>query len=55
MGIKASSKQFQIKDTSQFNEDFIKNYNGEKDKGCSLEADVQYTEKSFELPNDLPF
>ena len=28
-----------IKDTSQFNEDFIKNYNGETDKGCFLEVD----------------
>ena len=34
-----------IKDTSQFNEDFIKNYNQESDKGYFLEVDVQYTEK----------
>ena len=33
-----------IKDTSQFNEDFIKNYNEESDKGYFLEVDVQYTE-----------
>ena len=31
-----------IKDTSQFNEDFIKNYN-----------DIQYIEKLHELHNDL--
>ena len=44
-----------IIDTSQFNEDFIKNYNEESDKGYFLEADVQYLEKSHEHPNDLPF
>ena len=33
-----------IKDTSQFNEDFIKNYNGESDEGYFLEVDVQYSE-----------
>ena len=31
-----------IKDTSQFNEDFIKNYNKEIHEGYSLEVDVQY-------------
>ena len=44
-----------IKDTSQFNEDFIKNYNEESDEGYFLEVDVQYTEKLHELHNDLPF
>ena len=34
-----------IKDTSQFNEDFIKNYNEESDEGYFLEVDVQYPEK----------
>ena len=29
-----------IKDSSQFNEDFIKNYNEESDKGSFLEVDV---------------
>ena len=29
-----------IKDTSQFNEDFIKNYNEESDEGYFLEVDV---------------
>ena len=43
-----------IKDTSQFNEDFIKNYTEERDKGYFLEIDVQYTEKLHELQNDLP-
>ena len=43
-----------IKATSQFNEDFIKNYNEESDEGYSLEVDVQYLEKLYELHNDLP-
>ena len=44
-----------IKDTSQFNEDFIKNYNEESDEGYFFEVDVQYPEKLHELHNDLPF
>ena len=44
-----------IKDASQFNEDFIKNYNGETDEGYFLEVDIHYLEKLHELPNDLPF
>ena len=31
-----------IEDTSQFNEDFIKNYNEESDEGRFPEVDVQY-------------
>ena len=34
-----------IEDTSQFNEDFIKNCNEESDEGYFLEVDVQYPEK----------
>ena len=41
--------------TSQFNEDFIKNYNEESDEGYFLEVDVQYPEKLHELQNDLSF
>ena len=44
-----------IKDTSQFNEDFIKHYNQESDEGYFLELDIQYPEKLHKLPNDLPF
>ena len=44
-----------IKDTSQFNEDFIKNHNEESDEGYSLEVDVQYLEKLHKFHNDLPF
>ena len=34
-----------IKDTSQFNEDFIKSYNEKSDKEYFFEVDVQYLEK----------
>ena len=44
-----------IKDASQFNENFIKNYNEESDEGYFLEDDVQYLEKLHELHNCLPF
>ena len=44
-----------IKDTSQFNEEFIKNYNGESDGGHFLEVDVQYFKKLHERLNDLQF
>ena len=44
-----------IKDTSQFNEDFIKKFNEESDEGYFLEIDVQYFEKLHKLHNDLPF
>ena len=33
-----------IKDTFQFNKDFIKNYNEESVEGYFLEGDVQYLE-----------
>ena len=44
-----------IKDISQFNEDFIKNYNEESNGGYFLEVDVQYPKKLHELHNYLPF
>ena len=44
-----------IKDTSQFNEDFVNSSNEEKDERYFLEVDVQYPEKLHELHNDLPF
>ena len=34
-----------LKDTSQVNEDFIKNYNEESHEGYFLEVDVQYLEE----------
>ena len=44
-----------IEETSQFNEDFIKNYNEESDEGYFLDVYVEYPEKLHELHNDLPF
>ena len=44
-----------IEDTSQFNEDFIRNYNEESDKKYFLEVDIQYPENLHNLHNDLPF
>ena len=40
-----------IKNTSQFNEEFMKTYNEKSDEGYFLEADVQYLEKLHELHN----
>ena len=37
------------------NEDFIKNYNENNDKGYILEEDVKYPKRLHELHNDLPF
>ena len=45
----------QIEDSSQLNEDFIKNYNEGSDKGYFLEVDVPYFEKLHELHNDFSF
>ena len=44
-----------IEDTSQLNEDIIKNFNEESDEGYFLEVNVYYPEKLCEFRNDLPF
>ena len=44
-----------IEETSQFHEDFIKNYNEEGDEGYFLDVDVEYPGELHELHNDLPF
>ena len=44
-----------VDNTSQFNEDFIINYNEESDERYFLEVDVQYPKKLHEFYNDLPF
>ena len=51
---KASSRYW-IEDSSQFNEDFIKNYNEESDEGYFLEVGVQYLEKFHKRHYYLPF
>ena len=56
VGLKLPENQFYwIKEISQFNEDFIENYNEESDKRYLLEFDVQYLEKLQKVHNDLPF
>ena len=44
-----------VEDTSQFNEDFIKNYNEKSEEGYFLEVHVQYLEKLYELHSYLTF
>ena len=40
---------------SKFNEDFIKNYDEDSDKGYILEVDVEYLKTLHDLHSDLPF
>ena len=42
-----------VEETSQFNEDFIKTYNEEKDEGYFLEVDLQYLEKLHNIHNNF--
>ena len=44
-----------IEDTSQFNEDFIKNYNEKSDTGYFIEVGIKYTKKLHELHDYLSF
>ena len=56
MSLKSPVNNFKwVKETSQFNEDFIKIYNKNSDIGYFIEADDQYPEKLHELHNELPF
>ena len=43
------------KKLSKFDEDFIKKYDGNSDKGYILEVDDEYQKKFFNLHSDLPF
>ena len=40
---------------NKINEDFIKNYNENDNKGYILEVDVKYSKRLHELHSDLPF
>ena len=44
-----------IEDTSNINEDFIKDYHENSKKGYILEVDVKYPKKLHDLHSDLPF
>ena len=44
-----------IEDTSKINEEFIKSYDENNDKGYILEVDVKYTKRLHKLHIDLPF
>ena len=55
MSQKRPANNFQwIDDTSQFNKNFIKNYQEESDEGY-FQHDVQYLAKLHELHDNLPF
>ena len=50
MSQKILGNDFQlIKDTSQFNKDFMKDYNEESEEEYFLEVNVQYMERLYEL------
>ena len=42
-----------VENTSQFNKDFVGNYNKDSDEERFLEIDVQYLEKFHDLHSDL--
>ena len=44
-----------IEDTSEINEEFIKNYNEDNDKGYILVVDVKYPRKLHDFHSYLPF
>ena len=44
-----------IEDTSKINEEFIKNYHENNDKGYILEVDVKFPKKLHNIHSDLPF
>ena len=43
------------KDMSKFTKEFIKNYDGDSNKGYILEVNVKYNKRLHDLHSDLPF
>ena len=43
------------KKKSKFNEDFIKSYEENRNKGYILEVDIEYRKNLHDLHSDLPF
>ena len=50
-----SFKWVKQKKLSNFNEEFIKKYDEDCNKGYFLEVDIDYSKKLFNLHKDLPF
>ena len=44
-----------VEGISKRNEEFIRNYDENNDKGYILEVDVKYPKKLHDLQSDLPF
>ena len=44
-----------VNDVSEINEEFVRNYDENNDKGYILEVDVKYPRKLQNLHSDLPF
>ena len=44
-----------MSDLSKIDEDFIKNYDKDSDKGYIFEVDVEYPKNMHDLHSDLPF
>ena len=55
MSKKLPTDEFKWIDNNEINEDFIKNYDENNDKGCILEVDVKYPKRLHELHSDLQF
>ena len=44
-----------MEDLSKIDEDFIKNYDNDSDKGYILDVNVEYPKNIHDLHSDLPF
>ena len=55
MSQKLPGNGFKWVENNEINEEFIKNYDENNDKGYILEVDVKYPRKLHDLHSDLPF